>query len=197
MASLAGIVFDLEGPRALSDFREERLLRALRAVEPSVEAVSSRFIHFVHASDELTDTESSRLASLLDYGPGPDKAIAASLEALVVPRLGTISPWASKATDIARNCGIEKVLRVERGTIFTIALNEGAELSEEKRGALLALLHDRMTESVVPVDYPRENLFTDLAGKPMETVPLMAEGKKALEDANLSMGLALSEDEVE
>ena len=56
MASLAGIVFDLEGPRALSDFREERLLRALRAVEPSVEAVSSRFIHFVHASDELTDT---------------------------------------------------------------------------------------------------------------------------------------------
>lgn len=197
MASLAGIVFDLEGPRALSDFREERLLRALRAVEPSVEAVSSRFIHFVHASDELTDTESSRLASLLDYGPGPDKAITASLEALVVPRLGTISPWASKATDIARNCGIEKVLRVERGTIFTIALRDGAELSEEKRGALLALLHDRMTESVVPVDYPRENLFTDLAGKPMETVPLMAEGKKALEDANLSMGLALSEDEVD
>lgn len=196
MASLAGIVFDLEGPRALSDFREERLLRALRGVEPSVEAVSSRFIHFVHASAALGEEATKRLDALLNYGPAPDKAVEPSLLALVVPRLGTISPWASKATDIVRNCGIAEVLRVERGTLFTIGLAAGTELTDEKRAALLALLHDRMTESVVPVDYPRENLFTDLAGKPMETVPLMKEGVKALEDANLSMGLALSDDEV-
>ena len=196
MASVAGIVFDLEGPRALSDFREERLLRALRGAEPSIEAVSSRFIHFVHASGELDGKAMERLGALLAYGPAPEKALRADLEALVVPRLGTISPWASKATDIARNCGIAEVLRVERGTLFTISVKEGVKLTDERRAAVLALLHDRMTESVVPADYPRENLFTDLAGKPMQTVPLTAEGPKALEDANLSMGLALSEDEV-
>lgn len=197
MASIDGIVFKLEGPRALSDFRQERLLRALRAVECSVEAVSSRFIHFVHASKELDDTAVSRLKALLAYGPFDAAEIKPSVEALVVPRLGTISPWASKATDIVRNCGVAEVLRVERGTLFTIALKDGAELSEEKRAALLALLHDRMTESVVPTDFPVENLFIDLQGRPMETVALLAEGRKALEEANVSMGLALSEDEID
>lgn len=193
---LAGIVFDLEGPRALSDFREERLLGALRAAEPSVEAVSSRFIHFVHATGELDETAQARLASLLDYGPAPVKTPRADITALVVPRLGTLSPWASKATDIARNCGISEVARVERGTLFTIELKDGTELTDEARAKVLALLHDRMTESVVDADFPREKLFTELAGKPMQTVPLLAEGPKALEEANISMGLALSSDEV-
>lgn len=195
--AIAGIVFDLEGPRALSDFREERLLRALCAVEPTIEAVSGRFIHFVHAAGELNEKAKSRLVSLLTYGAAPVTTVRADLEALVVPRLGTISPWASKATDIVRNCGVTEVLRVERGTLFTIALKEGTTLTDEARARVLALLHDRMTESVVPADYPREKLFTDLAGKPMQTVPLMKEGRKALETANVEMGLALSSDEVD
>lgn len=195
--AIAGIVFDLEGPRALSDFREERLLRALCAVEPSIEAVSGRFIHFVHAAGDLNEKAKSRLVSLLTYGDAPVTAVRADLEALVVPRLGTISPWASKATDIVRNCGVTEVLRVERGTLFTIALKEGTSLTDEARARVLALLHDRMTESVVPADYPREKLFTDLTGKPMQTVALMKEGRKALEAANVEMGLALSPDEVD
>ena len=196
MASIAGIVFNLEGPRALSDFREERLLRALQKVESAVEAVSSRFIHFVHAEKELDQASIERLKALLNYGPAPVKTFDRAFEALVVPRLGTISPWASKATDIVGNCGVEGVLRVERGTLFSVALKEGAELSEEKQKALAALLHDRMTESVVAPDFPAENLFIDLQGRPMETVPLLAEGRKALEAANVEMGLALSADEI-
>ena len=156
MASIAGIVFNLEGPRALSDFREERLLRALEKVNSAVEAV----------------------------------------DVLVVPRLGTISPWASKATDIVGNCGVAGVLRVERGTLFSVQMKAGTVLTDDEKSALAALLHDRMTESAVPPDFPVQNLFVDLQGRPMETVPLLAQGRKALEEANADMGLALSDDEI-
>jgi len=96
MASIAGIVFNLEGPRALSDFREERLLRALEKVNSAVEAVSSRFIHFVHAEKELDAASVDRLQALLNYGPTPSKVLENTFDVLVVPRLGTISPWASR-----------------------------------------------------------------------------------------------------
>ncbi|WP_417225645.1 phosphoribosylformylglycinamidine synthase [Sutterella wadsworthensis] len=196
MASIAGIVFNLEGPRALSDFREERLLRALEKVNSAVEAVSSRFIHFVHAEKELDAASVDRLQALLNYGPTPSKVLENTFDVLVVPRLGTISPWASKATDIVGNCGVAGVLRVERGTLFSVQMKAGTVLSEDEKRALAALLHDRMTESAVPPDFPVQNLFVDLQGRPMETVPLLAQGRKALEEANADMGLALSDDEI-
>lgn len=180
MASIAGIVFNLEGPRALSDFREERLLRALEKVNSAVEAVSSRFIHFVHAEKELDAASVDRLQALLNYGPTPSKVLENTFDVLVVPRLGTISPWASKATDIVGNCGVAGVLRVERGTLFSVQMKAGTVLSEDEKRALAALLHDRMTESAVPPDFPVQNLFVDLQGRPMETVPLLAQGRKAL-----------------
>lgn len=196
MASIAGIVFNLEGPRALSDFREERLLRALEKVNSAVEAVSSRFIHFVHAEKELDAASVDRLQALLNYGPTPSKVLENTFDVLVVPRLGTISPWASKATDIVGNCGVSGVLRVERGTLFSVQMKAGTVLTEDEKRALAALLHDRMTESAVPPDFPVQNLFIDLQGRPMETVPLLAQGRKALEEANADMGLALSDDEI-
>lgn len=196
MASIAGIVFNLEGPRALSDFREERLLRALEKVNSAVEAVSSRFIHFVHAEKELDAASVDRLQALLNYGPTSSKVLENTFDVLVVPRLGTISPWASKATDIVGNCGVAGVLRVERGTLFSVQMKAGTVLSEDEKRALAALLHDRMTESAVPPDFPVQNLFVDLQGRPMETVPLLAQGRKALEEANADMGLALSDDEI-
>ena len=196
MTTTNGIVFELNGPEALSEFRANRLLKALQKECADVEAVSSRFVHFVHAAEDLDEAAKCRLDSLLDYG-APEKAVRADLQFLVVPRLGTISPWASKASDIVRNCGIREVLRVERGTLYSIALKPGVVLDEAAKSRLAAALHDRMTESVVPADFPAENLFVELAGKPMATVPLMAEGRKALEEANVTMGLALSEDEID
>ena len=194
MSTSNGMVFELDGARALSDFRAARLLASLQRVSSRVEAVSGRFAHFVHASRALTEAETARLASLLDYGDKPED-VRGDMTLMVVPRLGTISPWASKATDIVKNCGIEGVLRVERGTIFSVALT--GELSDEEKTAVAACLHDRMTESVVPADFPAEKLFVELEGKPMATVALVEEGRPALERANVDMGLALSPDEID
>ena len=194
MSTCNGMVFELNGARALSDFRAARLLAALQRVSSNIEAVSGRFVHFVHTSRELTEAEKTRLGSLLDYGDAAED-VRGDLTFMVVPRLGTISPWASKATDIVKNCGIEGVLRVERGTIFNLATT--ATLSDDEKAAAAAVLHDRMTESVVAEDFPAEQLFVELEGRPMATVALVEEGRPALERANVEMGLALSEDEID
>lgn len=194
MSTCNGMVFELNGARALSDFRAARVLAALQRVSSNIEAVSGRFVHFVHASRELTKAEEERLASLLTYGDAAED-VRADLAFMVVPRLGTISPWASKATDIVTNCGIEGVLRVERGTVYSLALK--APLTEEEAAQAAGVLHDRMTESVVARDFPAENLFVELEGRPMATVALVEEGRPALERANVEMGLALSPDEID
>jgi len=194
MSTCNGMVFELNGARALSDFRAARVLAALQRVSSNIEAVSGRFVHFVHASRELTKAEEERLASLLTYGDAAED-VRADLAFMVVPRLGTISPWASKATDIVKNCGIEGVLRVERGTVYSLALR--APLTEEEAAQAAGVLHDRMTESVVARDFPAENLFVELEGRPMATVALVEEGRPALERANVEMGLALSPDEID
>ena len=194
MSTCNGMVFELNGARALSDFRAARVLAALQRVSSNIEAVSGRFVHFVHASRELTKAEEERLASLLTYGDAAED-VRADLAFMVVPRLGTISPWASKATDIVKNCGIEGVLRVERGTVYSLALK--APLTEEEADQAAGVLHDRMTESVVARDFPAENLFVELEGRPMATVALVEEGRPALERANVEMGLALSPDEID
>ena len=194
MSTCNGMVFELNGARALSDFRAVRVLAALQRVSSNIEAVSGRFVHFVHASRELTKAEEERLASLLTYGDAAED-VRADLAFMVVPRLGTISPWASKATDIVKNCGIEGVLRVERGTVYSLALK--APLTQEEAAQAAGVLHDRMTESVVARDFPAENLFVELEGRPMATVALVEEGRPALERANVEMGLALSPDEID
>lgn len=194
MSTCNGMVFELNGARALSDFRAARVLAALQRVSSNIEAVSGRFVHFVHASRELTKAEEERLASLLTYGDAAED-VRADLAFMVVPRLGTISPWASKATDIVKNCGIEGVLRVERGTVYSLALK--VPLTEEEAAQAAGVLHDRMTESVVARDFPAENLFVELEGRPMATVALIEEGRPALERANVEMGLALSPDEID
>ena len=97
MSTCNGMVFELNGARALSDFRAARVLAALQRVSSNIEAVSGRFVHFVHASRELTKAEEERLASLLTYGDAAED-VRADLAFMVVPRLGTISPWASKAS---------------------------------------------------------------------------------------------------
>ena len=194
MSTCNGMVFELNGARALSDFRAARVLAALQRVSSNIEAVSGRFVHFVHASRELTKAEEERLASLLTYGDAAED-VRADLAFMVVPRFGTISPWASKATDIVKNCGIEGVLRVERGTVYSLALK--APLTEEEAAQAAGVLHDRMTESVVARDFPTENLFVELEGRPMATVALVEEGRPALERANVEMGLALSPDEID
>ena len=196
-----GKFFALAGPGALSPFRSERLLARVRSVAPAAEAIEARFIHFVHVERPLEDHEEARLAALLTYGEPAVEPRAGAAQFLVVPRLGTISPWASKATDIARNTGLAAVLRIERGTLFGVAMKGGrtgsAGLAPAEADAVAAVLHDRMTESVIDPATDPARLFVELPGKPMQAVALRAEGRGALARANVEMGLALSDDEVD
>ncbi len=193
----------LDGPDALSGFRAARLLERIRAIEPAATALRARHVHFIHAIGALDAAARDRLAGLLDYGApaAPDDAHAPACW-LVVPRLGTISPWASKATDIAHNCGLTQIARIERGTRYALELKPGAfggrrALAAEAAQRIAALLHDRMTESVLDPSADPRVLFRQLPGKPMQTVPLQKEGRAALERANADMGLALSGDEID
>ncbi|HET9022967.1 MAG TPA: phosphoribosylformylglycinamidine synthase, partial [Burkholderiaceae bacterium] len=196
-----GTFFALAGPSALSPFRSERLLARVRSVAPDAEAIDARFVHFVHVARPLEGHEEARLTALLTYGEPAREAWGGTAQFLVVPRLGTISPWASKATDIARNTGLAAVLRIERATLFSVrmrrTLMRTSALSQEQADAVAAVLHDRMTESVIDPATDPARLFGELPGKPMQTVPVLAKGRAALARANVDMGLALSDDEVD
>ncbi|MGE5337991.1 MAG: phosphoribosylformylglycinamidine synthase, partial [Gemmatimonadota bacterium] len=191
----------LEGPGALSAFRAARLLARIRSIDPDAAELRARYVHFVHCAGALRREERGRLEGLLTYGEAPDSDPRSGAQWLVVPRVGTISPWASKATDIAHNCGLNGVLRIERGTRYTLVMKNGLfgpkTLSDEADARVAALLHDRMTESVLSPGVDPAELFRELPGKPLAHVPLLAEGRAALARANADMGLALSGDEID
>jgi phosphoribosylformylglycinamidine synthase len=196
-----GRTYSFPGPSALSSFRAARLTQTLQAADTGALSIAGRFIHFIHATRELGAEELARLRALLDYG---DAATSASgLDLLVVPRLGTISPWASKATDIAHNTGLDAIRRIERGTLYTVGLKGrlGGLIEREATPALreriAALLHDRMTESVIDPATDPARLFEDLAGRSMQSIAVLAHGRSALERANRDLGLALSDDEID
>ena len=190
----------LAGGNALSSFRAQQLQPALEAIHPKISGIAARFVHLVATDAAPTPTEQERLAALLTYGDpyaGPEDGAVL----IVTPRLGTLSPWASKATDIARNCGIA-IRRVERITEYRISLKSGLlgktpELTAEQLGQVAALLHDRMTESVVADRSAAAALFTELQPAPMEHVDVLAGGRAALEAANTRFGLALADDEID
>ncbi len=164
----------LPGGNALSSFRAQQLQTALTAIHPKITGIAARFVHLVGSDGQAF---------------------------IVTPRMGTISPWASKATDIARNCGLA-VFRIERLTEYRIELKAGLlggkpELSAEQTAQIAALLHDRMTESVFGTRAEAEQLFSALQAQPMEFVDVLGGGRSALEQANKQWGLALAEDEIE
>ena len=189
-----------EGGNALSSFRAQQLLTDLVAIHPKITGIAARFVHLVATEGAPVPALQERLSALLSYGD-PYEGADEGLAFVVTPRLGTISPWASKATDIARNCGLN-VFRVERITEYRVALKSGLlggqpELSAEQTAQIAALLHDRMTESVFATRTEAEKLFTTLAAQPMEFVDVLGGGSAALETANKQWGLALADDEIE
>ncbi|WP_416820613.1 phosphoribosylformylglycinamidine synthase [Delftia tsuruhatensis] len=192
-----------EGGNALSSFRAQQLLTDLVAIHPKITGIAARFVHLVATDAAPTPALQERLQALLTYGDpyeGP-QGPADGTALVVTPRLGTISPWASKATDIARNCGLE-VFRVERITEYRVVLKSGLlggkpELSAEQTAQIAALLHDRMTESVFATRAEAEQLFSALEAAPMEFVDVLGGGRAALETANRQWGLALADDEID
>ena len=190
----------LEGGNALSTFRAQQLQPALAAIHPKIDGIAARFVHLV-AGDAAPDAAArERLAALLTYGD-PYAGPRDGMVLYVTPRLGTVSPWASKATDIAHNCGLV-VRRIERITEYRISLKGGLlggkpELSTEQLQQVAALLHDRMTESVVTTLDEAQRLFTELQAEPMAFVDVLQGGRAALEAANKAWGLALADDEMD
>jgi phosphoribosylformylglycinamidine synthase len=195
------------GASALSDFRQTRLLETLERIDANIVGVRGQYLHFVNALTPLSAEDNERIEALLHYGEpfAQGEGRGGEETFLVVPRIGTVSPWASKATDIAHHCGLEHVRRIERGIEFTVTLKSGLTgllggkkaLAEEARAAVAAALHDRMTESVVASRDDALHLFDELPAKPLQTVDVRAHGRAALERANGELGLALAEDEID
>ncbi|MFZ5556920.1 MAG: phosphoribosylformylglycinamidine synthase [Pseudomonadota bacterium] len=190
-------MLQLRGGNALSAFRRAKLIERLQAAVPAVAGVEAEFVHFVALSGELAPAQRETLAGILTYGPRSAASSAAGELLLVVPRLGTISPWSSKATDIARVCGLAAVERIERGVAYQVAGAPPGGWSADERRALAAELHDRMTETVLDSLEDAGRLFHHVAPAPLTTVPALAQGRPALERANRELGLALSEDEID
>ncbi|MEJ8809566.1 phosphoribosylformylglycinamidine synthase [Variovorax ureilyticus] len=201
----AHVVTFFEGGSALSDFRARQLLPKLQAVEPRIEGVGARFVHLV-STDKAPDAAArEQFSALLGYGEPFVAPAKTGATVVVTPRLGTVSPWASKATDIAHNCGLA-LHRVERVTEYHLtlkaplldkALGKSAALDGDKFAAVAALLHDRMTESVLPRLDAAAGLFAELPPQPMAHVDVQGGGRAALVEANKTFGLALAEDEID
>jgi phosphoribosylformylglycinamidine synthase len=185
----------LTGAPSLSAFRRKKLLSTLQQKVPSTVSVYAEYVHFAELTQPLSETNVETLQALLTYGPREEKTSTKGQLVLVVPRPGTISPWSSKATDIAHNCGLDQVVRVERGIAYYV---QGTEhFTEQQLADLGAELHDRMVETVLGDLHQAEILFSHQEPAPVATVDTLGGGIAALKQANTELGLALAEDEIE
>jgi phosphoribosylformylglycinamidine synthase len=180
------------GSRALPEARLVRLEAQLRDRRLAVRSLAAEFVHFIDVDGALAEHELGVLERLLQDGGEPPPPSGGETRLFVVPRLGTISPWSSKATDIARICGLARVRRIERGVAWTfdaIALDEALSAAD--------LLHDQMTESVLTDPAEAVRLFERAEPGPLGSVEVLARGVDALREADRRLGLALSREEIE
>jgi phosphoribosylformylglycinamidine synthase len=184
------LVLILPGPPAGSAFRRARQLERLQRLDAGVLSLQSRFVYFVDCAAPPAAAQHAQLLRLLDL-EADDRLAEPDLALLVVPRTGTISPWSSKATDIAKVCGLDFLRRIERGTQYRFEGTVRAPLA-----ALGAVLHDRMTETVLTSSVQAQTLFDSAAPRPLVQVGL-AGGRAALAAANRELSLALSADEID
>ena len=185
----------LRGAPALSDFRIQKLLDQCAQSGLTVSNIYAEFMHFADVSSALTDAQQHTLDKLLTYGPAIASHEPRGQLILVTPRPGTISPWSSKATDIARNCGLNQVKRLERGIAYYVEAT--AALSAQQLQQVAALLHDRMMEAVFTELEQANALFSKAEPAPLSSVDIISGGRAALVKANIDMGLALADDEVD
>lgn len=189
-------MLNLFGSSMLSDFNKQKLLQALSQKGVKVSDISANYVHFVDTNEALSKEQEQTLQSLLTYGPKSktsEHAKPENLSIVISPRAGTISPWSSKATNIAHNCGLSAINRIERGVEYKFW---GKKLSAHQT-LIESLIHDRMTEMVLANQQEASRLFIQTEAKPLQAVDVLGEGRKALEDANKLLGLALAEDEID
>ncbi|UAN60406.1 MULTISPECIES: phosphoribosylformylglycinamidine synthase [unclassified Serratia (in: enterobacteria)] len=184
----------LRGSPALSAFRITKLLSRCQDAQLPIVDIYAEYVHFADVSAPLSAEEQAKLQRLLKYGPSLAEHAPQGRLLLVTPRPGTISPWSSKATDIAHNCGLTQVVRLERGLAFYVT---APTLTDAQWQQLASLLHDRMMETVFSELQQAETLFSHHQPAPYQTVDILARGRSALEQANTKLGLALAQDEID
>ncbi|RTR39381.1 phosphoribosylformylglycinamidine synthase [Shewanella canadensis] len=184
----------IRGAPALSAFRVQKLMEACDLASLPISGIYAEYIHLVDLSESLDESETQQLEKLLTYGPAIEAHAPQGSLHFVTPRPGTISPWSSKATDIAHNCGLNKVKRLERGVAYYV---ESAALNCEQQKTLNSLVHDRMVEVILSSFDKAEVLFARTEPGEVKSVNILGEGRRALELANTELGLALATDEID
>lgn len=187
----------LRGNPAFSNFQKAHLLKEASSISSQVIDIYGEYVHYVDTNSELADEELKILERLLEYGPSRPASEHTGQRLIVVPRPGTISPWSSKATNIAQNCSLDKVERIERAVAVYFKTKDGAELDTDVVAQLKPLIHDRMTQSVFTEHSQAEVLFEQHQPKPLAHVDILGGGRDALVKANTDIGLALAEDEID
>lgn len=185
----------LRGNASLSSFRRQRVTQQLQALLPNVTQLYGEFAHFADLTSALSEQSSKVLDQLLKYGPTETTAELTGQAIWVMPRAGTISPWSTKATDIAHNSGLSMVKRLERGVCYWLSAD--SPLSHEELQSAAQILHDRMTETVYFEQPTAEHLFATHQPQPLTTVAILSQGREALAQANKTLGLALADDEID
>lgn len=178
------------GRQAWSDFRLSKLQQQLSDLGLPEREFDTRFVHVIELEQELSAEQHDTLQALLEYGPKASSFTEHSDSIWVFPRIGTISPWSSKATDIAHICGLAAVKRIERGMQISFSSNAALE-------QIMPLLHDRMIEQVFEHLDQAAMLFQQQSPRALKQIEVLQNGRLALEQANSALGLALSEDEID
>ncbi|WP_455212666.1 phosphoribosylformylglycinamidine synthase [Kaarinaea lacus] len=211
------MMLTLFGNTALSAFRIQKLFRQISTAIPNIQSIATQFIHLVDCSEDLTPQEKDILNRLLDYGSqeqgsqeqgsqeqGSQKQGSqqqrqggAQATVYVIPRVGTVSPWSSKATDIAHNCNLKNIARIERGVAYFLTKKDGSSLTAAETEALTPFIHDRMIETVITNLADAAALFTHAQPKTLQSVDVLTGGREALQQANSEFGLALADDEID
>ena len=190
-------MLQLQGSPALSRFRLDKLLANISAVVPECASIYAEFVHFIDLDQSLDSQQMQVLESLLQYGPQLQRHEPQGQMLLVVPRPGTISPWSTKASDIAHHCGLLSINRIERGIAFYLQPSSGNNFSDAQISVIKPYLHDRMTEVLMFGPEEAEALFIRSEPAPMQSVDILQGGRDALISANREWGLALADDEID
>ncbi|MFW8565778.1 phosphoribosylformylglycinamidine synthase [Orrella sp. 11846] len=194
-------VLILLGSAVLSRFRTDQLIARLAALDIKVQDIEATYEHIVWLNEPLDMQVDVRLKAFLTYGPKTAESTQEGVVLRVFPRLGTISPWSSKATDMAHRCGFAQVRRIERGIRYNLIPKRGllktSSWSQEQLVQIAKILHDQMTEMVVDGSFDVRALFATQTAKPLCQVPVLSQGREALDAVNQEWGMALSDDEIE
>ena len=183
-----------EGPASHSPFKLESLLRRLQSIDQNIDDLGARFIHLIDSKNDPDEEQDRILDSILEYGPDWPFGTDEGYKVFTLPRFGTTSPWSSKATDIAKVCGLTSIEKIERGVVFTLALKDKDSAPSKEA---IEMLYDRMTEVVITDLNQAKEIFSSLEPQPFSDVDILSDGKKALETANIELGLALNNDEID